>query len=57
MTIYQLSAEERDLLDLYSEIDRGSGEAFEDENCSVLVADWREIVEAEIARAKVRGEI
>jgi hypothetical protein len=49
-TIYQIDSDDRRLLSIYSEIDRGSGAAFADDDCAALRDDWREIVHAEIAR-------
>jgi hypothetical protein len=57
MNINQLSPDDRALLALYSEHDKRSGEAFADIDCSELVPNWRQIAEAEIARARKRGGI
>ena len=46
--IHQLGAADRALLRAYAAIDKG-GEAFADENCTVLVSDWREVAETWIA--------
>lgn len=54
-TIYQISEADRALIAEYTEADNCRaggpiGEIFADENCSVLVDDWREIAERVIAR-------
>ena len=50
MNITQLNSIDQELLALYSDVDTGSGAAFDDEDCSRLVDGWRDVVTAEIAR-------
>jgi len=54
-SIYELDAADQELLDRYCEVDGAIGEAFADEDCTLLVENWREIAQRRIEFLGPRG--